>query len=874
MYILTSCVYNITILFTSLFHSFTGFFDTDPQNMTLNVGDPGITLICSFSPANLGYTWFWQHRLNGQIVHEINSEDDLFTVTDFGFLQIDNVSVRHHGEYRCVGRNPCGNRMSGDGFVNIRGPVYIRFVDPRNERLTRDPPFEVNASETLTLKMQVFGSPTPEFFLHKQNSNGIYQLVEDSRFSVDINSITLEDAVFDDNATYRLWANNTEGSFSLDFSIIITGVAAPKITLSHSTLITPISYGEPMTITCSVPQLAYQENDLQICWMSHNTNTKVSYSSSEIVYQDNSSNIETRLQITNFDIDVNGNYTCVAMNSNSQFQQTIRFIGPPAQILEDDIEIDNPGSVIVDWIRPETFGAALSHYNVTYNMFGDLSSTKTKKVGADKLNLEIKDICISGTWEFMITAMNEFGGVSDSEKKRQLISTQICESITTTMSSSATSTIHSTVSTTFTTSSAVVTKTSSPSDGSPNTLPIAGGAAAGAFILILFVCVLIIVFSAYIILSRRGSKGAERQWGQQEEQIDNYSMRSMPEKSPEPHVNGIGMGLPSPIPAIPSYGPIYIDPRYEFPRENIELTDILYDGTFTVIYKATAVGINEKPIEVAIKSIKEEYQEMDDYSSALIMEMEQLAQLEPHPNIVGLIRVCSVSRPVYMVMEYMCHGDLLGFLRTTRGHTDMYSVFPGTKKLPTHLKLTSRDLLNIIRQVATGMQFLSEQKIVHGALRARNVLVGTSMEVKIFNIGAHNLDNNESFDSLVRWMAPEVFVDGLRTVHGDIWSFGILMWEVVTLGGTPYADLLPDDLYTQLISEMRLPKPQHCAQPVYDVMHLCWQTIPNHRPLFDEIYEHLNNLNMSKMSYLDLRNYNEMEYSQFEDSERQLTSVL
>ena len=64
------------------------------------------------------------------------------------------------------------------------------------------------------------------------------------------------------------------------------------------------------------------------------------------------------------------------------------------------------------------------------------------------------------------------------------------------------------------------------------------------------------------------------------------------------------MGLPSPIPAIPSYGPIYIDPHYEFPRDNIELTDILYDGTFTVIYKAMAVGINEKPIEVAIKSIK------------------------------------------------------------------------------------------------------------------------------------------------------------------------------------------------------------------------------------------------------------------------------
>ena len=105
------------------------------------------------------------------------------------------------------------------------------------------------------------------------------------------------------------------------------GVAAPEITLSHSTLITPKSYGEPMTITCSVPQLAYQENDLQLYWIHNDTNTQVSYSSSQNVYQDNSSNIETRLEIRNFNTDVNGNYTCFAMNSNSQFQQTIQFIG-------------------------------------------------------------------------------------------------------------------------------------------------------------------------------------------------------------------------------------------------------------------------------------------------------------------------------------------------------------------------------------------------------------------------------------------------------------------------------------------------------------------------------------------------------------------
>ncbi len=73
------------------------------------------------------------------------------------------------------------------------------------------------------------------------------------------------------------------------------------------------------------------------------------------------------------------------------------------------------------------------------------------------------------------------------------------------------------------------------------------------------------------------------------------------------------------------------------------------------------------------------------------------------------------------------------------------------------------------------------------------------------------------------------------------------MWEVVTLGGTPYADLVTDDLYTQLMSGVRLQKPPHCAQPVYDVMTMCWESIPQHRPMFFEIIDHLQNFNVSKM---------------------------
>lgn len=79
------------------------------------------------------------------------------------------------------------------------------------------------------------------------------------------------------------------------------------------------------------------------------------------------------------------------------------------------------------------------------------------------------------------------------------------------------------------------------------------------------------------------------------------------------------------------------------------------------------------------------------------------------------------------------------------------------------------------------------------------------------------------------------------------WSFGVLMWEVVTLGGRPYADSGTEDLYTQLMSGVRLSKPIHCAQPVYDIMSMCWETIPQHRPMFFEINDNLENMNLSKM---------------------------
>lgn len=224
-------------------------------------------------------------------------------------------------------------------------------------------------------------------------------------------------------------------------------------------------------------------------------------------------------------------------------------------------------------------------------------------------------------------------------------------------------------------------------------------------------------------------------------------------------------------------------------------------------------------------------------------------------------------------MEYMCHGDLLGFLRACRGHHDMYTVSPGNRYQPPSLQLCSQDLLNMATKIASGMRYLADRKIVHRALCTRNILVGSGMDVKVYNVGSFDaLENRDN--SMVKWMAPETLYDGTNTTYSDVWSFGITLWELVTMGGTPYGEILPEDLYAQLQGGMRMPCPAHCAQEVYNIMSACWQKNPTDRPHFAIIHENLDELVMSKINYLDLRSYDEPTYSQFGGEVAQLSTAL
>lgn len=124
----------------------------------------------------------------------------------------------------------------------------------------------------------------------------------------------------------------------------------------------------------------------------------------------------------------------------------------------------------------------------------------------------------------------------------------------------------------------------------------------------------------------------------------------------------------------------------------------------------------------------------------LIEEIDLMSDLGIHPNVVNVLAVCTVGDPVYLIMDYFAHGDLLGFLRATRGHTDHYTVSAGTETRTPACTAQSQDLLNLATQIANGMSFLEEKKVSHRSLCARNVLVGTGLQVKIYNYGQKNDD--------------------------------------------------------------------------------------------------------------------------------------
>ncbi|KAK7148806.1 hypothetical protein R3I93_012976 [Phoxinus phoxinus] len=303
------------------------------------------------------------------------------------------------------------------------------------------------------------------------------------------------------------------------------------------------------------------------------------------------------------------------------------------------------------------------------------------------------------------------------------------------------------------------------------------------------------------------------------------------------------------------------DPKWEFPRTNrLTLGKPLGEGCFGQVVMAEAIGVDKekpnKPLTVAVKMLKDDGTDKD--LSDLVSEMEMMKMIGKHKNIINLLGACTQDGPLYVLVEYASKGNLREYLRARRPPGMDYSF--DTCKIPNET-LTFKDLVSCAYQVARGMEYLASKKCIHRDLAARNVLVTEDNVMKIADFGlardVHNIDYYKKTTNgrlPVKWMAPEALFDRVYTHQSDVWSYGVLLWEIFTLGGSPYPGIPVEELFKLLKEGHRMDKPANCTHELYMIMRECWHAVPSQRPTFRQLVEdHDRVLSMTSTDeYLDL----------------------
>nr|XP_039258609.1 angiopoietin-1 receptor-like isoform X1 [Styela clava] len=261
--------------------------------------------------------------------------------------------------------------------------------------------------------------------------------------------------------------------------------------------------------------------------------------------------------------------------------------------------------------------------------------------------------------------------------------------------------------------------------------------------------------------------------------------------------------------------------------ENILFEDIaLGEGNFGQVVKAV-VQREDKLIQVAVKMLKDGCS-VDDRKDFLA-ELDMMARLGNHKNIISLVGACENDSSLYLCTEYAPNGNLLQFLRKSR-----HSGIDGT-----YTTLTQNQLLQFALDVCEGMAYLSDKQLIHRDLAARNVLLSGNLTCKVADFGLSRGEGvyvKKTVARLpIRWMAIESLNYNVYTTKSDVWSFGVLLWEIVSLGGTPYYGMSCAELYEKLPQGYRMEQPLNCDSEVYKLMSQCWKNRPYDRPSFSQL---------------------------------------
>ncbi|XP_045535384.1 tyrosine-protein kinase Fer isoform X2 [Papilio machaon] len=262
---------------------------------------------------------------------------------------------------------------------------------------------------------------------------------------------------------------------------------------------------------------------------------------------------------------------------------------------------------------------------------------------------------------------------------------------------------------------------------------------------------------------------------------------------------------------------------WELNNDHVILLDKIGRGNFGDVYKARLKTTGQ---EVAVKTCRVALPE--EQKRTFLQEGRILKQYQ-HPNIVRLIGIAVQKQPIMIVMELVPGGSLLTFLRTRAG------------------ALSSRSLLAMCRDAAAGMRYLESKNCIHRDLAARNCLVADDHTVKISDFGMSREEEEYIVSGgmkqiPIKWTAPEALNFGKYTSLCDVWSYGVLMWEIFSKGDTPYAGMSNSRAREKIDAGYRMPAPDGCSEDVYALMLRCWEYEAEKRPHFHQIYTIIDNI--------------------------------
>ncbi|XP_059838620.1 inactive tyrosine-protein kinase 7-like isoform X2 [Hypanus sabinus] len=270
--------------------------------------------------------------------------------------------------------------------------------------------------------------------------------------------------------------------------------------------------------------------------------------------------------------------------------------------------------------------------------------------------------------------------------------------------------------------------------------------------------------------------------------------------------------------------------KLHFPRANLQTITTLGKGEYGEVFLAKAKGIDKGEPEtvVLVKSLTTRDEQLQ---LEFRREFEMFGKMN-HSNVVRLLGLCREMEPQYMITEYVDLGDLKQFLRIVKGSEEKI------KSQPLNLK----QKVHICTQVAQGMEYLSNHRFVHKDLAARNCLISAQRQVKVAALGlSKDVYNSEYYHFRqawipLRWMPAEAIFEDDFSTKSDVWSFGVLVWEIFSQGELPFSNLSDDEVLTGVQNnKIKLSAPECCPSKLHKLMQHCWAASPKDRPSFSEI---------------------------------------